>query len=228
MANNLPIHLGLSAELFGSADSAAKLSEDEKAEILARDNHTCQCCGFKADQYQEVMTDPRSIKPGKSGKPSYVTVCVFCHQCFNMDKVAEMSSGTLIWLPEVSQADLHHLARAIYVARITQGSMADAGRRAFDLMMERRQEAANRIKTDDPAILTTVYRDYLSKRYYEDRARKLEGVRLFPLDRRMLSEGDLKFNKFPQILAYWRSKKGPFGEMLPNSWLENYKNLSAA
>ena len=29
-----------------------------------------------------------------------------------------MGSGILIWLPEVGQAELNHLVRAIYVARI--------------------------------------------------------------------------------------------------------------
>ena len=35
------------------------------------------------------------------------------------------------------------------------------------------------------------------------------GLRLFPLDRRIIQDLDLEFNQFPQILAYWRSKNGP-------------------
>jgi intracellular multiplication protein IcmJ len=60
------------------------------------------------------------------------------------------------------------------------------------------------------------------------REKKLEGIRLFPLDRRIIKEGDLEFNQFPQILAYWRSKDGPFGGKVPNKWKNFYAEISQA
>lgn len=123
-----------------------------------------------------------------------------------------MRSGILIWLPEIAQTDLNHIARALYVARISQGPMADAARRTLDVLMGRREEVRRRLETDDPFILSMVLRDYISSTAYEARHKKLEGIRLFPLDRRIIKEADLEFNQFPQILAYWRSKDGPFGD----------------
>ena len=139
-----------------------------------------------------------------------------------------MRSGVLIWMPEMTQADIHHIARAAYVARISQGPIADAARRVLDIFMQRREEAKKRLGTDDPYLLASVLRDYISSNAYEARQKKLEGIRLFPLDRRIIKEADLEFNQFPQILAFWRSKNGPFGELMPKQWIEIYKKLQKA
>ncbi|MFA7457021.1 MAG: type IV secretion protein DotN, partial [Micavibrio sp.] len=71
-------------------------------------------------------------------------------------------------------------------------------------------------------------RDFLGPKHYAMRAEKLDGVRLFPLDRRNVSEGELKFNQFPQILAYWRSKDGPFAGILPSNWKTLYAKVKEA
>ena len=96
--------------------------------------------------------------------------------------------------------------------------MADAARSALDLLMERREQATTRIGTDDPMVLASVLKDFLEDKEYQQRDQKIEGIRLLPLDRRIIKEGDLEFNQFPQILAYWRSKDGPFGSTMPAGW----------
>ncbi len=225
----LPITLGIArvsanAQSSSSGRAAPKISPEARQKILDRDKNTCACCGFESTKYQEILylngnavdTRPENL----------ATVCIFCHQCFNLDQVAQMRSGVLVWLPEISQADLHHIARAVYVARISQGPVADAARRALDIFMQRREESRNRLGTDDPFILSSVMRDYISGKAYEGARAKLEGIRLFPLDRRIIKEADLEFNQFPQILAYWRSKDGPFGGMLPRQWIDIYRQIA--
>lgn len=222
---NYPVILGIArsgnAQNFSSVDSktnGSDLKPEIRAKVFERDRNTCLCCGFQSQKYQEVLfrngvtTDHRLDNLG--------TACIFCHQCFNLDQVNTMRSGVLIWLPEIDQITLHHLARAIYVARISQGPVANAARQALDILLSRREEARRRIGTDDPYILANVMRDYLTNRNYEMRQSKLEGLRLFPLDRRIIREADLEFNQFPQILAYWRSKDGPFGGRLPVQWVD--------
>ena len=137
-----------------------------------------------------------------------------------------MRSGVLLWLPEIEQHQLHHIARAIYVARISQGPVAEAARTSLDTLMERREEAKRRISTDDPYILATILSDYLGPQHYQMREKKLNGIRLFPLDRRIIKESDLEFNQFPQILAYWRSKDGPFGGKAPQQWISIYQEIA--
>mgnify|MGYP000275845136 CR=1 FL=1 len=46
-------------------------------------------------------------------------------------------------------------------------------------------------------------------------------------NRRIIKEGDLEFNQFPQILAYWRSKDGPFGDVPPRRWVNLFYDLRA-
>ena len=94
--------------------------------------------------------------------------------------------------------------------------------------MARRDDAMARLATHDPFFLATVLRDFLGPKHYAARSEKLDGIRLFPLDRRNISEGDLKFNQFPQILAYWRSKDGPFGNYQPSQWKTIYAKMKSA
>lgn len=224
----LPIALGLSAssldEKVASDAIETALTEEQRLSVVERDNCTCRYCGFNAKQYQLVR--PIDGNPKNTNLDNWATACIFCEQCFDLEKVADRRSGTLIWMPEITQADLHHLARAIYVARITQGPLAEGARKAYETLMERRKAAKDRIHTDDPFILATVMKDYISNRHYESASKKLNGIRLLPLDRRIDREGELEFNRFPQILAYWRSKDGPFGAIPPNSWLKIYKDIS--
>ncbi len=224
---NIPILLGIARNARNARSSSQdgdtkKLSPELKQKIFERDSHTCQCCGFQSKKYQDIHflngaeTDMRP--------ENMVTTCIFCHQCFNLDKISVMRSGVLIWLPEIEQGPLHHIARAIYVARISQGPIADAARRGLEILMHRREEARNRLGTDDPQILATVLKDYISPKSYEARTAKLDGIRLFPLDRRIIKESDLEFNQFPQILAFWRSKDGPFGGRVPKDWINIYRD----
>lgn len=222
------ISLGISrptSKKVKTASSSEKVDNELKQKIFERDGHSCQCCGFTSKKYQEVHHVNGDVYD--HSEKNLKTICIFCHQCFNLDKVSDMRSGALIWLPEIEQAELHHIARSIYVARISQGPVAEAARKSLDIIMSRREEAKNRISTDDPYILSTVMRDYLSAKSYKDRMVKLKGIRLFPLDRRIIKEADLEFNQFPQILAYWRSKDGPFGGKAPPQWISIYQNLLA-
>lgn len=227
----LPIKLGI-ARKAGNAQKSSKKGKsasslDEiKPKIHERDNETCRFCGFQAKKYQQILIlnqDENDIRPA-----NLATACIFCHQCFHLDKVSQMRSGALIWCPELSQARINQITKAIYIARISQGAMADAARKSLDTLMARREEVKNRLSTDDPFILSTVLKDYLSDKSYAARIPKLEGVRLLPLDRRIIKEGDLEFNQFPQILAYWRSKDGPFGENPPNKWIEQFGDRISA
>lgn len=226
---NLPIHLGIAqtsrSALTSSGAKTDTLRPEQKQSIMERDNHVCQGCGFASRKYQEIHY--KNGKLSDTRPENLVTICIFCHQCFHLDQVSEMRSGVLVWLPEIGQTDLHHIARAIYVARISQGPVADAARHTLDIIMKRREEVTARLGTDDPYILSIVMRDYISEKAYQARIKKLEGIRLFPLDRRIIKETDLEFNQFPQILAYWRSKDGPFGGKIPKQWLNIFKELEA-
>ena len=232
----LPIALSLSASTLNKnnrqgndgivvAPSAFDPNADEETRnrVFERDNHDCQYCGYHSKKFQLVHL--KDGNPRNTNDDNLVTSCIFCYQCFHLDTIGDMKSGVLVWMPEISQAQLHHLARALYVARITQGPMTDVARQSLEMVMKRREQAIERIKTDDPQVLATVLRDYIGRKHYKNFNEKLDGIRVFPLDRRAVKEGELEFNQFPQILAYWRSKDGPFSDLMPNDWLARYKQL---
>lgn len=193
--------------------------------VLERDDHTCQYCGFQARKYQEINFTGKN-DTAKSAD-DYVTACTFCHQCFHLDRVDRMQSGAIVWLPEMSQQVLNHLCRAIYIARISQGPMAEAARDAMETLLSRRQEARNRLGTDSVKIIASVLQDFLEPKEYKARHARLKGFRILPLDRRIIREGDLEFNQFPQILAYWRSKDGPFGALPPREWTKLFYEIKS-
>lgn len=195
-----------------------------KQSIQERDGHACALCSFTAKKYQEIWPkDDVSIDRATRLNPDdWHTICQFCQQTQDISIAADMQSGVMLWLPEISQEDLNNLARAIFVARVSQGPMADAARKIMDALMSRREVAKARLGTDDISMLKTVLNDFLEDRHLKNMPEKLDGVRLLPLDRRQVREGDVDFNQFPQILAYWRSKEGPFGGKLPGTWIENY------
>ena len=127
-----PISLGLS-RYNGAAQTGSVsglLTKEKKQHILERDDYACQCCAFRSKKYQEILFSHDN--QDDVSDDNLKTVCIFCYQCFNLDKISVMRSGVLLWLPEIAQADLHHIARAIYVARISQGPIADAARKSLD------------------------------------------------------------------------------------------------
>lgn len=181
-----------------------------KEAIHQRDFNVCQICGFQSDKYQELL-----VPNNKEWQyDDVVTACVFCSQCLSMNEVGNMRSGVLLYLPEIPQDHLNRLARIIYVCRISQGEQAEKSRSLLDKLMKRREKAKS-LLTDDPAILMRKFRSIRSKTGLDQLNKVLKDFRLFPLDRRIITESDLEFNQFPQILAFWRSKAGPFGGLTP-------------
>ncbi len=174
--------------------------------IHERDHFTCRCCGLRSTKYQQILFQGNNWRDLNN----IATVCIFCQQCFSLDKVALMRSGVLVTLPEIKQAELNRLAIEIYVARITQEKNPEATK-CLDFLMRTRETTRKELGTDDPRELGQNLHNCNTDAeggvaIYE----KLESVRLFPLDRRIIQEGNLEFNQFPQILAFWRSKRGPY------------------
>ncbi|HCM84249.1 MAG TPA: type IV secretion protein DotN [Rhodospirillaceae bacterium] len=187
-----------------------------RTRILERDGHACRYCGFTAKKYQEIQFLNGNTRD--MSDDNLATACVFCHQCLNLERAGQMNSGILIYAPEIDQVTLHHLTRSIYVARRTQGPMADSARIAMNALLSRKDEAAARLGSDSPRLLAAVMRELLEPGTYKRRMQVLDGIRLMPLDKRLLKEDDFEFDQFPQILAYWRSTNGPYGKTLPPTW----------
>ncbi len=184
----------------------------------------CRCCGFRSERYQRAV--PGSSVPGAND--FLLTLCLFCDLCFAVDRAGMASSGVLVWLPEIGQAELHHIMRAIYVAKSSgNATLAAAALRAQDALMSRRSEARKRLGSEDPLLLATAFYECLNDAEYEVSRAKLEGVRLLPLDRLMVHGRQGDVNQFPRIVAYWTSPGGPYAKLPVESWLPLFDSLTA-
>lgn len=112
------IHLGIHVDawrLFCLRNGDPAFS-DFRDKVFERDHHTCQFCGFQANIYQDVVNLDQDYQNNKLS--NMVTACCFCSQCFFMESIgkAEYGGGTMVYLPEISQADLNGLCHVLFCA----------------------------------------------------------------------------------------------------------------
>lgn len=88
--------------------------------IFARDNNTCRFCGFKIDKFQHVVNIDHNYTNNKAS--NMVTSCSLCAQCFFLDSIGKdgTSGGNIIYLPEISQADLNHFCRILFASMLRE------------------------------------------------------------------------------------------------------------
>ena len=214
-----PLALGVRSSSAAGASASPQKAVVEKT--LKRDDYTCRFCGFHAKQAQ------RTIPYAEAGDPPLATACIFCEQVLNLERSGMANGGLLIWLPEISQVDLNHLVRAIYVARADKKDpMAELATRALDALTARRAEAKKRLGSDDPLLLATILQESLTTDEAAEAVKKLDGIRFLPSEKYMMrtSKGDT--NQLPQIVKYWAS--GPFGPWPVSQWQDNFQKALAA
>jgi intracellular multiplication protein IcmJ len=123
-------------------------------QILARDQNTCRYCGFASEKYQVVVNNNHDYNPGQSKPSNLVTACIFCAQCFFLDGIGHDNSwgGTLIYLPEISQADLNHFCRVLFSSMLRDAPYKGKLQTAY-LSLKDRENVVNEIfgpKSSDP------------------------------------------------------------------------------
>ncbi len=84
--------------------------------VWQRDQYTCQYCGFVAYQCQEVINSDGNYSNNSFN--NLVTACPYCAQCFFLEAVGQgdFGGGTIIYLPEMSQAELNALCHSLFIA----------------------------------------------------------------------------------------------------------------
>ncbi len=186
-----------------------------------RDDYVCQFCGFQSAKYQVC------IGPDGGGADALATACVFCEQVMSVDRIPIMKSAALIWLPEIGQAALNRAMPEVYVNRLGQNQEIKARARAIlNRMVARRKTAKAKFGSDEPVELVRRLRKAGEDQRKIDEILE-QGLRIMPLDRRIISVGQLEFNQFPQVLAFWRSSRGPFASGRTKSFEDLELNLLA-
>jgi intracellular multiplication protein IcmJ len=82
--------------------------------ILQRDNHTCQFCGFQANQHLDVVNLDNNFHNNK--RSNLATACPFCVQCFFLESVGQRDFGgaSIVLLPEMGQNQLNALCHVLF------------------------------------------------------------------------------------------------------------------
>jgi intracellular multiplication protein IcmJ len=221
----LPINLGIrrvSDTETGAGQKAPKPLDKSKTEkILKRDDYTCRFCGFRSPKFQRVM-----FYAANDAADPYVTTCTFCEQVNMLERAGMAGSGVLIWLPEIGQAELNHISRAIYMARhAAEETLTAAAQRALDSLLARRNDAKKRLGSDDPIVLVTVLQENLSDADYKAAGAKLTGIRLLPFDKYVMRGPKGDMDQFPHMLKYWASAEGPYAQIPTEKWLDLFKEV---
>lgn len=86
--------------------------------IFKRDNNTCRYCWLQAAEHNVIVNHDHNYSNNKA--TNLVTACIFCAQCFFLDSIgsANNTGGTIIYLPEISQADLNHFCRVLFTSML--------------------------------------------------------------------------------------------------------------
>jgi len=133
------------------ADARFKTFEQQ---VLERDRHACQFCGFQANLYQEIINLDGDYKNNKLY--NLVTACCFCSQCFFIESVGMggYGGGTLIYLPELTQADLNSLCHVLFCAITNDTGYKVSAQTAYRQFKFRSQVVEEKFGegTSDPAV----------------------------------------------------------------------------
>lgn len=133
----------------------------EKA-VFTRDRHTCQFCGFQAQEFQEVVNLDNNYSNNKIS--NLVTACCFCSQCLFLEVVGidDMSGGQLIYLPEISQSDLNSFCHVLFCAMGNGTSYEDSAQALYrDLKFRARiVEEKFGVGFSDPAVMGRMMVEY--------------------------------------------------------------------
>lgn len=209
-----------STNLLLSADRAAWASSpthgtrfDEKNhelykmrdKILSRDHHTCQGCGWKSKDWQEIHHRNGDHRDHSEG--NLETLCPLCHQVFHLPIAAATGGGSIIWLPEMPQGELNLLCIGLFVAmKNPKGRWAGIARTVFSALESRKSFMDEHLGRSDPGVLAQVLIN-LTPEEYARREAMVGSLRLLPYAAR-----------FQGAIDYWEATN--FKSLPEDKWEE--------
>lgn len=149
--------------------------------IFKRDNYTCQYCGFQAREFQEIVNADSNYTNNKFS--NLITACCFCSQCLFIESVGvdEMGGGQLIFLPEMSQADLNSFCHVLFCAMGNGTGYQDSAQAIYRSFKFRSQPIETKFGagTSNPNNLGQIILEYQIK-HPETKIEFLKDLRLLP------------------------------------------------
>jgi len=150
--------------------------------VFARDSHTCQYCGFQAMQYQQIVNADGNYRNNRLS--NMITSCCFCAQCLFLESVGmdESGGGQLIYLPELSQADLNSFCHVLFCAMGNGTGYQEIAQAIYRDFKFRSQPVETRFGngTSAPAILGQLILEHDARNPGGQMDDVLKDVRLLP------------------------------------------------
>ncbi|HEU5282026.1 MAG TPA: type IVB secretion system protein IcmJDotN [Gammaproteobacteria bacterium] len=136
-----------------------------KKKVMERDEYTCVYCGFQAKEFQEVINLDGNY--GNNALNNMATACCFCVQCLFLQAVGldEMSGGQLIYLPEMSQADLNSFCHVLFCAMGNNTGYQDGAQAIYRSFRFRAQPVETKFGsgTSNPSAFGQMMIEYMSR-----------------------------------------------------------------
>mgnify|MGYP000959815486 CR=1 FL=1 len=162
-------------------------------QVYRRDNYTCQYCGFQAREYQEIVNLDGNYSNNKLS--NLVTACCFCSQCHFIQSIGvdEMGGGQLIYLSEMSQADLNSFCHVLFCAMGNGTGYQDTAQTIYRSFKFRSQQVETRFGsgTSNPAVFGQLVLEYEAN-HPGQHSNLLKDIRLLP-----------SYTKFKVLLDAW-------------------------
>ena len=161
--------------------------------IMLRDSYTCQYCGFQAKEYQEIVNADGNYANNKFS--NLITACCFCAQCLFIESIAldEMGGGQLIYLPEMTQAEVNSFCHVLFCAMGNGTGYQESAQSIYRSFKFRSQpiESKYGAGTSNPSVLGQLILEY--------QASHPDAGRVILKDLRMLPS----YTKFKVQLEAW-------------------------
>jgi intracellular multiplication protein IcmJ len=149
--------------------------------IMQRDNYTCQYCGFQAKEYQEIVNLDGDYMNNKFS--NLAAACCFCSQCLFIESIGmdEMGGGQLIYLPEMSQAELNSFCHVLFCAMGNGTGYQDSAQSIYRSFKFRSQVIENKFGagTSNPSVMGQLMLEH-EARQNEQPLDILKNLRLLP------------------------------------------------
>ncbi len=149
--------------------------------IMLRDSYTCQYCGFQAKEYQEIVNADGNYANNKFS--NLLTACCFCAQCLFIESIAldEMGGGQLIYLPEMTQAEVNSFCHVLFCAMGNGTGYQESAQSIYRSFKFRSQPIENKYGagTSNPSVLGQLILEYQAS-HPDSGSAILKDLRLLP------------------------------------------------
>jgi len=207
----IPLKFNIKRSIWRLSDAAHAGDPEFNAardRVLDRDDYTCRACNFRSpptktgSSYQEVHHLDDNHR--NNAFDNLATLCPLCHQVFHIGNAGLNNGGTIIWLPEISQSDLNHLARSVFVAIVAESEFSGSARSIYASLEARCLyiEEVFASGASDPAFFGQAF---LESNQRELRPDLVNGLRLLPSP-----------SRFADAINHWVSVG--YQGMPPESW----------